>query len=116
MAGAPFARYHAFGPDHVDVEIGIPLVAPIADAPALASLPAGEIEASELPCGPVARTVHRGPYDGLKGAYDALHDWIHEQPGIDDAAGPWESYVDDPTTVADPAQLRTEISWPVQRA
>ena len=29
MAGAPFARYHAFGPDHVDVEIRVPIAAPI---------------------------------------------------------------------------------------
>jgi effector-binding domain-containing protein len=115
MTGAPFARYHAFGPDHVDVEIGVPIAAPITDVPPLASLPAGEIGASDLPGGPVARTVHRGSYDGLKDAYDALHSWIHAQPGIDDAAGPWESYVDDPTTMADPSQLRTEISWPVRR-
>jgi effector-binding domain-containing protein len=115
MAGAPFARYHAFGPDHVDVEIGIPIVAPLAGVPALASVPAGDFGASELPGGPVARTVYRGPYDGLKDAYDALHDWIHEQPGMDDTSGPWESYVDDPTTVANPSQLRTEIRWPLSR-
>jgi effector-binding domain-containing protein len=115
MAGAPFARYHAFGPDHVDVEIGIPIAVPLGGVPALASVPAGEFGASELPGGRVARAVHRGTYDGLKDAYDALHGWIHEQPGIDDAAGPWESYVDDPTTVPDPSQLRTEITWPVRR-
>jgi effector-binding domain-containing protein len=114
MAGAPFARYHAYGPDHVDVEIGIPIAAPISGVPALASVPAGELGASELPGGRVARAIHRGSYDGLKDAYDALYEWIHEQAGVDDAAGPWESYVDDPTTVADPSELRTEITWPLR--
>ena len=110
----PFARYHAFGPEYVDVEIGIPIAAPIDGVASLASLPAGEIGASGLPGGPVARTVHRGSYDGLKDAYDALHSWIHEQPGVDDGDGPWESYVVDPTTVADVSQLRTEITWPLR--
>jgi effector-binding domain-containing protein len=114
MAGAPFGRYHAFGPQHVDVEIGIPVVALPAGLQPLASVPAGELGTSELPGGLVAKTTLRGPYDGLKDAYDALHSWIHEQPGVDDANGPWESYIDDPTTV-EPSQLRTEIIWPLHR-
>jgi effector-binding domain-containing protein len=115
MAGAPFGRYHRFGPDAVDVEIGIPVAAAPDGLAPLASVAAGEIGASELPGGPVARTVHRGSYDGLKDAYDALHSWIHAQPGVDDGDGPWESYVDDPMSVTDQAQLRTEITWPLRR-
>jgi effector-binding domain-containing protein len=114
IAGPPYGRYHRFGPDVVDVEIGFPVGAPLADVPALADSPEGEVGLSELPGGPVARTIHRGPYDSLKAAYDGLHDWIHGQPGYDDGPGPWESYVDDPTTV-DAAEVRTEIVWPLVR-
>ena len=114
LAGPPFGRYHRFGPDVVDVEIGFP-VAGSPDLPALADCPEGEVGRSELPGGPVARTTHVGSYDGLSGTYDALHDWIHAQPGYDDGAGPWESYVDDPSSVGDPATLRTEIAWPLTR-
>jgi len=114
MAGAPFGRYHAFGPESVDVEIGFPVASPAEGLPPLATVAAGELGASGLPGGPAARTILRGPYDGLSAAYDALHDWIHEQPGVDDSDGPWESYIDDPTTVA-PSQLRTEITWPLRR-
>jgi effector-binding domain-containing protein len=112
-AGPPYGRYHRFGPDVVDVEVGFPLATVPPDLSPLAGGSPGEVGLSELPGGPVARTIHRGPYDGLGQTYDALHEWIHAQEGYDDGPGPWESYVDDPGTVADPAELRTEIVWPL---
>jgi effector-binding domain-containing protein len=112
--GAPYGRYHRFGPDVVDVEVGFPVAAPL-DLPALADCAVGEVGRSELPGGPVARTMHVGPYDGLSRTYDALHEWIHGQPGYDDGPGPWESYIDDARSVTDRANLRTEIVWPLTR-
>jgi AraC family transcriptional regulator len=109
-AGAPYGRYHQFGPDRVDVEIGIPVAMPVANLRPLADCEAGEMGSSELPGGEAAVVVHRGPYDTLPGAYDALHDWIHAQ-GRDEGPGPWESYIDDPSEVSDPTQLRTEVVW-----
>jgi hypothetical protein len=114
-SGPPFGRYHRFGPDIVDVEIGVPVASVPSGVPALAACPAGEIGASELPAGLVARTTHIGPYDGLPKAYDALHAWIHEQPGVDDGDGPWESYVDSPAE-AEWESLRTDIVWPLRRS
>ena len=111
-AGAPFGRYHRFGPDVVDVEIGVPVAAwPDGLAP-LATLGPGEIGASELPAGRAALLVHRGPYDTLKAGYDGLHDWIHAQ-GLEEGAGPWEAYIDNPLEVEEVATLRTEIYWPI---
>ena len=86
-AGAPYGRYHQFGPDQVDVEIGIPVAAPVANLRPLAECEPGEMGSSELPGGEAGVLVHRGPYDTLSGAYDRLHDWIHAQ-GRDEGPGP----------------------------
>ena len=110
--GPPYARYHAWGGELADVEIGFPLAGRIDGLSALADSPEGEVGASELPGGRAAQTVHRGPYPTLGDAYSSLHDWIHAQ-GYDEGDGPWESYVDNPEELADVAQLRTEITWPV---
>jgi effector-binding domain-containing protein len=110
--GAPFARYHRFGPDVVDVEIGIPVAAWPGGVSPLGELDEGEIGASDLPGGRTALLVHRGPYDTLKAGYDGIHEWIHGQ-GADEGEGPWEVYVDNPTEDDDVATLRTEIYWPI---
>ncbi len=113
ITGPSFGRYHRFGPDVVDVEIGYPVASPPAGLPGLGSVAAGEIGVSELPGGPAARTIHLGSYEGLPATYDALHEWIHGQPGYDDSVGAWESYVDDPGATEDMSRLRTEIVWPL---
>ncbi|HET6819696.1 MAG TPA: GyrI-like domain-containing protein [Candidatus Limnocylindria bacterium] len=111
-AGAPYGRYHEFGPERVDVEIGIPVSMPLVGLRPLAECDPGELGSSELPGGNAAVTVHHGSYEGLSAAYDRLHDWIHAK-GAEEGPGPWESYIDDPSEVADPAQLRTEVVWPL---
>lgn len=109
--GPPYGRYHMFGPSRADIEIGVPIDTPLSGLESLSEVEAGEIGLSELPGGLTAIVVHRGAYETLGEAYGVFHDWIHEQ-GHDEGDGPWESYVDDPSKVLDPSQVRTEIFWP----
>src|SRR5215207_4816976 len=68
-AGPPYARYHAWGGELADVEIGFPLAGTIDELAALTDSPEGEVGASELPGGRAAQTIHRGPYTALGDAY-----------------------------------------------
>jgi effector-binding domain-containing protein len=110
--GPMFGRYHQFGPETVDVEVGLPAAAPPAGIPRLADQPAGEVGTSELPGGPAAMLVHEGGYEGLAGEYDRLLEWIHAQ-GREEGAGPWERYRNTPLDDPDPANLRTDVWWPL---
>ena len=62
-----------------------------------------------------AVTVHSGPYDTLSATYDALAAWIAAE-GHAAGDGPWEVYLSDPGLVPDPADLETEIVWPIEPA
>ncbi len=110
-AGPPFARYHAFGPDGNDIELGFPVASPVTALPLLAEIPAGEIGQTELPGGPAATTTHVGSYEGLAGTYDRLRTWFADE-GRAPGSGPWESYRDDPSAVS-ADRLRTDVTWPL---
>ncbi len=112
IAGAPYGRYYAWGGEDVDFEIGIVVDRPVDSVPPLREVPNGDLGASELPAGPTAVATNWGSYEGLPNTYMRLGDWIHEQ-GRESGIGPWESYEDDPMSVADQDDLRTEVCYPL---
>ena len=59
------------------------------------------------PAGTVATTVHMGPYDQMKPAHEAIHQWAREN-GRKLAGPSWEVYGH---WSDDPAQLRTDIFY-----
>jgi effector-binding domain-containing protein len=67
--------------------------------------PAGEVHATQTPEGEAAVAVHRGPYDRLHEAYNAIDDWMAANRR-ESAGHSWEIY-GDPTP--DPAETETTV-------
>jgi effector-binding domain-containing protein len=104
LDGQPFAIYHSFTADEVDVEVGVPLKTAIAGE--------GDIKANPRPGGKVAMTSHFGAYHDLPKAYAAMNAWF-EKHGAEKNGPPWEIYVSDPTKTA-PEKVRTDVFYPVK--
>lgn len=86
----------------MELEVGFTTEAPVAED--------GEVVASQLPGGDVARLTHLGAYDTLGESWNTLGSWIGQQ-GRRPGPGFWEVYVTEPTPEADPASMRTDLYW-----
>lgn len=104
IAGPAFALYHREPGETVDLEIGFPV--------GRAVRPDSQVRPGELPAGRVARVVHRGAFDQLGASWGRLRSWIAEQ-GLTPGGQFWEVYLTEPSPEMDPADLRTELNWPV---
>lgn len=81
------------------VEIGAEVEGPF--------VPIGRVVPSALPAGRVATTVHRGAYERIGEAYEALGAWCEER-GLERAGPSWEIYGHAVPNVAD---QEVEIYW-----
>jgi effector-binding domain-containing protein len=104
--GPAFALHRRPVTDTADLEVGFPTQRPV--------LADGPVHSGSLPAGPVARFVHHGSFDGLPGAWQRLESWIGEQ-GLTPGDAMWEVYLTEPSPDMDPADLQTELNWPVRR-
>ncbi len=114
LAGLPLTRYLAASPGTVTIEPGMRIASGAVSTPDDADIFAGTIFAGTLPGGPVATTMHAGPYEGLPDAYAAIEQWI-EAEGLAASGPPWECYVNDPGDFPDPKDWKTEVFWPLTR-
>jgi len=69
--------------------------------------PSGEVRPVRTPSGRAAVATHRGPYDQLGRAHDAIHGWAAANHA-DFAGTSWEIY-GDPTP--DPANTETTVMY-----
>jgi effector-binding domain-containing protein len=90
--------------------VGFTTAVPVTEAAGVEEASGGEVVASSLPGGDVARLSHLGSYDRLSESWGRLGTWIGEQGR---RPGPrfWEVYVTEPTPEADPASMRTDLYW-----
>jgi effector-binding domain-containing protein len=99
-----FAHHLTLDDDHFDFEACIP----VADS----FVPAGRVQRGLWPAGTVARTVFHGDYPGLYAAWQELNAWIRQQ-GQPYAGHIYEHYIVNRGTTKDPAEYRTELTWPL---
>lgn len=102
----PRVAYHRRRPTETfDFELGFPVARPVE--------PQGRVKNSVLPAVKVARTVYKGPYDGLPEEWHALQAWVQEN-GLGADGRFWETYLNNPAEVADPNDYETELTWVIE--
>lgn len=103
-AGPWFTHHLRMDPNVFDFEICVPVATPVKAA--------GRVRPGELLAAKVARTVYRGPYEGLGSAWGEFNAWI-EANGHQARADLWERYVAGPESSPDPSTWRTELNRPL---
>ncbi len=105
--GPWFAHHLELDPEVFDLEIGVPLAAPIRES--------GRVRPGGLPAATVARTVYQGDYAGLFSAWGEFDRWMKAN-GWTPGPHLWEVYAVGPETSASPEDWRTELNRPVRKA
>jgi len=106
-AGPPISIYH--DPEYREKDVDIESAAPIG-----ASINAtSRIKVHELAGGCVASTIHRGPYEAIGEAYNALMQWL-ETNKYRITGSPRELYLQGPMGV-EPSSYVTEVQFPVDK-
>jgi effector-binding domain-containing protein len=104
LAGPPFAYYHAWSEQEVDLECGFPTVGTVKGE--------GRFETFTLPSVRAVVGMHIGPYPDIVKTYTEVQKWMKEnahQP----ADQMWEVYLNDPS-ITPPEKLMTQIVWPLK--
>jgi effector-binding domain-containing protein len=106
-----FTMYHdtEYKERDVDAEVCEHVQGPLLDE--------GRVKVHQLPAVTVASVIHQGPYDGLGAAYDALAAWV-EANGYRIVGPNREIYLQNVADhgITDPANLVTEVQFPVEKA
>jgi effector-binding domain-containing protein len=105
--GAWFTHHLRLDPEVFDFEIGVPVSAPVEAT--------GRVRGAEWPAMTAARTVYRGPYEGLHAAWCEFDAWVAAN-GHTPAADLWERYLAGPESGPDPASWSTELNRPLMVA
>jgi effector-binding domain-containing protein len=102
--GPWFSHHLRMDPEVFDFEIGVPVTGPVAAT--------GRVREGEWPAMTVARTVYRGPFEGLPAAWGEFDAWVAAN-GHAPAPDLWERYLAGPESGPDPASWRTELNRPL---
>ena len=98
IAGPVFSHHFRMDREVFDFEVGVVV--------------GGPVKPGELPAAKVIRTVYRGGYEGLAGAWTEFQAWI-DGSEFQTTEAFWECYVAGPESGPDPANWRTELNRPL---
>ena len=104
--GPVFAHHFRLDPKSFDFEVGVPVAKGVK--------PIGRVKPGKLPAAEVARTVYRGPYEGLYAAWAEFDKWIAAKK-LATANDLWECYVVGPESGPDAKKWKTELNRPLKR-
>ncbi|MDO6432849.1 GyrI-like domain-containing protein [Flavitalea sp. BT771] len=98
--GKVMAFYHSSRPPMImDVAVQV-------DSPARVTT--GRIKINKVLAGNAVVAHYQGPYEQIGMAYAAITKWLQQQGKIASDA-PFEVYLNDPMSVKDPSELRTDV-------
>ncbi len=103
-AGPVFSHHMRMDPSTFNFEIGVPIASSIKAV--------GRVKMAMLKGTTVARTIYRGPYEGLGPAWGEFIQWIIAN-GHTPAIDLWECYIVGPESSPNPAKWQTEFNRPL---
>lgn len=102
--GPWFTHHLQMNPRTFDFEVSVPVKSAVT--------PVGRVVGGHLPAVTAARSIYRGPYEGLAAAWPELDQWIVSQ-GRTPGPSLRETYLVDPGTTPDPTKWQTELTRPL---
>ena len=103
-SGMPFGAYYNLDMSALEVEAGFPVAHKLPDK--------GEVLCKEIPAGKFISTVHRGAYDTMVPAYEAMTEWAKAKH-LEPSGVAYEYYLNDPN--AGPSIVaETEVRFSVK--
>lgn len=102
--GPPFALYHSWSGDEMDMDVGFPVAGK--------GVTKGKVRPIELPAVRAAVTMHVGPYETISETYTKMMAWMSEK-GYKPLDYMWEEYLNGPQDTP-PEKLMTRLIWPIK--
>lgn len=103
-AGPPFALYHSWSGDEMDMDVGFPVSGK--------GVTKGRVRPIELPAVKAAVTTHIGAYATISETYNKMMAWM-EKNGYKPLDYMWEEYLNSPQDTS-PDKLMTKLFWPIK--
>ena len=102
--GEPFTAYYNMDMQNLDLEIGFPVAKAIPGK--------DTIQPGEIPGGKAVTCMHKGPYDKMAEAYEAMDQWMKDNH-VEPSGVCYEFYLNGPQQVS-PEALETRIMFPIK--